>query len=85
MKISLQKASKPDEIALDRRLIEAVFLLEKLDSRLVDALSLGLQLGHVAFEVVARGQLHDRKHERAGEQQRRNHDQNATENVEEHG
>src|SRR5690606_9447129 len=83
--ITLQHAGKPDEISLDRMLVEPIFPLQKLNLAFVDALPLSLELSHVAFEIIAGWQLHYGEHQNAGEEQRRNHHQNPAEDVGKHG
>ena len=79
--IAAEQAAEPDQVLLPPRLVEAVELAQVLELVALDALALGLQLGHVAGQVVARRQLDDHERDQADRQHRRHHDQHAVYDV----
>jgi hypothetical protein len=60
-------------------------VLQKRDQFLIDAFAPPLDLGDHALEVVTGGQLDDDEDDQADREQRRDHDQQATDDVGQHG
>ena len=79
-----EEAGDPAQVLLPQRLVEAVLLAQERDLLRIDRFALRLQLGDVALEVVARRQLDDDEHDDADRDQRRDHDQQAADDVGEH-
>ena len=82
--VAAEQAAEPDQVLLPPRPVEAVDLAQVLDLLALDALALGLQLGDVALEIVARRQLDDDEGDQADREQRRHHDQETMDDVAKH-
>ena len=83
--VALEQAAQPDQVLLPPGPVEAVDPAQILDLLALDALALGLQLGHVGLEVVAGRQLDDHEGDQADREQRRHHDQQPMDDVAQHG
>ncbi len=83
--VAAQQAADPVEILLPDRLVETVLRLEEGDLLQVDGFALALQLGDVGREIIARRQLDDDEDDDADRDQCRDHDEEALDDIAEHG
>ncbi len=83
--IAVQHAADPAQVADVLRLIEAVAFAQYLDLGQVRVFPQRLEFGHVAFEIVARRQFDDGEDQDRDQEQRRDHGQDASGDVAEHG
>ena len=72
------------EITDDRWLVEAIFLAQLLDLLGIDALTLGLEFRHIAFEIVAGRKFDNGEDECRDDRQRRHHHEDAPYDVAQH-
>ena len=82
--VTLQHAPDPDAVLFVDRPVQAVLPAQRLDLLQVDLLAVRLKLADVGLQVIARRQLDDQEDDGADGQQRRHHDQNAADRVDEH-